>query len=464
MNESLGLANQAGAHSQPAAFARSLGLLAAALAIAGCAGSAGAPSVPAVALATGRAATSPIRHVVFIIQENRSFNNLFMGYPKATTATYGYDTNGRKIRLHSVPLGTVWDIDHSSTAFFAACDGQGKLPGTDCKMDGWNNERAGQAPRNPAYAYVLRSEIVPYWKIAQRYVLADRTFASNLDGSFIAHQYAVAAYASRAVDYAVSWWGCERVKGDTVATLLAKRTYGPSIRACFENPTIAGEADAAGVSWRFYAGYHKGDGGLWSSYQANRKIFYGPDWDADVISPPAQFLTDVGNGQLANVTWITPTYENSDHPGLLGNTGPAWVASLVNAIGESKFWNSTAIFIMWDDWGGWFDPVKPVYEDYDGLGFRVPLLMVSPYAKRGYVTHVQYETSSVLRFIEDNFDLPQMAASDARARDPATDAFDFKQKPRAFERIPGGKPALYWMLQPRASRAPGVPTTIIGDD
>ncbi len=88
---------------------------------------------------------------------------------------------------------------------------------------------------------------------------------------------------------------------------------------------------------------------------------------------------------------------------------------------------------MWDDWGGWFDPVKPVFEDYDGLGFRVPLLIVSPYARQGYVTHKQYETSSVLRFIEDTFGLPQMAASDKRAHDPAGDAFNFNQQPRAIQ-------------------------------
>ena len=123
-------------------------------------------------------------------------------------------------------------------------------------MDGWNNERAGQAPKNAAYAYVLRPEIVPYWDIARSYVLADRMFASDLDGSFVAHQYAVAAYASRTVDYPLAVWGCEGGKTDTVPTLLAKRTYGPSVPACFDNPTIADEADAAGVSWRFYAGYH----------------------------------------------------------------------------------------------------------------------------------------------------------------------------------------------------------------
>jgi phospholipase C len=185
-----------------------------------------------------------------------------------------------------------------------------------------------------------------------------------------------------------------------------------------------------------------------------------------VSNPPAQFLTDVGNGQLANITWIAPTLQTSDHPGLNASGGPAWVASIVNAIGESKFWKTTAIFIMWDDWGGWFDPVQPVYEDYDGLGFRVPLIIVSPYAPKGSVTHVQYETSSVVRFIEDNFGLPQMSQSDARANDPANDlaAFDYTKPPRKFKKIGGGKPAAYWMRFERESRGRAKPNGIIGDD
>ena len=99
-------------------------------------------------------------------------------------------------------------------------------------------------------------------------------------------------------------------------------------------------------------------GGLWSSYQADRKIFKGPDWSSDVISPPSKFLTDVGDGELADITWITPTLPDSDHPGFGSVERPAWVTSLVNAIGESSFWKSTAIFIMWDDWAVWFDPVQ----------------------------------------------------------------------------------------------------------
>ncbi len=218
------------------------------------------------------------------------------------------------------------------------------------------------------------------------------------------------------------------------------------------------------MTWRFYAGAVNGDGGIWSSYQAESRVYDGPDWAADVINPPSQFLTDIAAGSLANITWITPTYKASDHPGFDASQGPAWVASLVDAIGKSPFWSSTAIFIMWDDWGGWFDPVPPVYEDYDGLGFRVPLLMISPYAKKGYVTHVQYETSSVLRYIEDNFDLPQLAASDARANDPASDAFDYAQKPRRFRKIFGGKSLSYWRRLDRTSNPQEALKHIVGDD
>lgn len=401
------------------------------------------------------------------MQENRSFNNLFLDYPGATTANYGYDGSGNKVRVKPRSLGSAWDVGHDSSAFFAACDGQGKLPGTDCKMDGWNNEKSAPgAPANVAFSYVPRSQIAAYWTIADQFVLADHTFSSNLDGSFVAHQYLVAAYSSRAVDYPINDWGCEGGKSDTVVTLLKTRAYGPSIPACFNNPSIASEADATGISWRFYAGTIYGDGGLWSSYQAIDKIYNGRDWSADVVSPPAQFLTDVTAGKLAAITWITPTWETSDHPSGDKPQGPAWIASVVNAVGESKFWKSTAIFVMWDDWGGFFDPVPPPHEDYDGLGFRVPLLIVSPYAKHGSVTHVQYETASVLRYVEDNFDFAPLAQADARADDPANDAaaFDYGQKPRKFTPIAGSKPSAYWMRVELNSRIPRKPSGIIGDD
>ncbi len=156
------------------------------------------------------------------------------------------------------------------------------------------------------------------------------------------------------------------------------------------------------------------------------------------VGSASQVIVNVAQGKLAGVAWVTPTCQNSDHAACGSATGPQWAAGVVNAIGESPFWNSTAIFVMWDEWGGWYDHVPPPHLDFDGLGFRVPLLVISPFANRGYVSHVQYEHGSLLRFIEDRFGLAQMAASDQRANSPASDCFDFAQAPRTFQ--PFGKP------------------------
>jgi phospholipase C len=194
--------------------------------------------------------------------------------------------------------------------------------------------------------------------------------------------------------------------------------------------------------------------GYWSGYQAVRHIFDGPDWKSDIITPQRRFLTDVKAGDLASVTWITPTCPDSDHLLCGGGFGPSWVASVVNAIGESKFWDSTAIFVQWDDWGGMYDPVPPPFEDYDGLGFRVPLIVISPYAKQNYVSHVQYETASIMRFAEDAFGLPRLSAADARAASPADDCFDFTKRPRKFVPIHSPQNARFFLDQPIDPRIP----------
>ena len=226
---------------------------------------------------------------------------------------------------------------------------------------------------------------------------------------------------------------------------------------CFNYQTLGDELDNAGLTWRFYSSdIDDFTDYVWSGYQAIRHIRYGPDWKKDVITPQKQFLTDVAKGTLENVTWITPTCEESDHVNCGGGYGPSWVSALVNAVGKSKFWDSTAIFVMWDDWGGLYDHVPPIHRDYDGTGFRVPLLVISPYAKKDYVSHVEYETGSILRFAEDNFGLAQLAASDARANDPATDCLDFTQTPRTF--VPIRRPNCRASSLPER-RTRGRPTT-----
>jgi phospholipase C len=193
---------------------------------------------------------------------------------------------------------------------------------------------------------------------------------------------------------------------------------------------------------------------IWNGFAAINHIYNGPDWAQDVISPETQILTDVPNGYLAAVTWVVPSYPNSDHAGSGSNTGPAWVASVVNAIGQSQFWSSTAIFILWDDWGGWYDHVAPPQLDYDGLGVRVPMICISPYALSGVVSHTQYEFGSILRFVENNFGLAQLAASDTRATPADSGCLDYSQSPRPFAAISAGLKRSDFIRRPPSRHAP----------
>ncbi len=397
-----------------------------------------------------------IEHVVYIVQENRSFNDLFEGYPGAHTVSKGKTSDGKTIELRPVSLRKVYDIDHSAKAMFAACNGKGSLPGTKCRMNGFDLEGARSGPPNPQYVYVPHEETKPYWDMAREWVLVDRMFQSQVDESFVAHQYIIAAQAHSSVNVPPLGWGCAGEPGDYVRTLTQKRTYGKKQLPCFDYTTLGDELDTAGLPWRFYTSQYNGFdiSGFWSAYQAVRHIFEGPDWKKDVIVPQTQFLTDVAAGNLASFTWITPTCTNSDHPTCGGGTGPSWVTSLVNAVGKSKFWKSTVIFVQWDDWGGLYDPEPPPFRDYDGLGFRVPLIVISPYAKKNYVSHVQLETASVLRFAEDLYGLPQLSAADARATSPALDCLDFTQRPRKFVPIKAPKGPDFFLHQPPDYRIP----------
>jgi phospholipase C len=426
--------------------------LAAAIAVAGCTRSGGAPDLPymtseaAMRVLNGTGA-GKISHVVFIVQENRSFDNLFQGYPGADTAKSGKNSKGQTIQLSPYSLaGPPYDIDHSADAMFAACNGNGKVPGTHCRMDGFDQEQDFGGPSNPEYVYVPHKESKPYWDMAHEWVLADRNFQSQLDESFVAHQYAIAAQADATVDLPTRQWGCGNGKLDEVHTIFGNRNpNGPKISPCFDYQTLGDELDKAKLSWRFYAGeYGSGEISGYSSYQAVKHIRYGPDWK-NVITPNWKFITDVRAGKLANFTWITPVCDDSDHVACYGGYGPSWVAALVNTVGKSKFWNSTAIFVIWDDWGGLYDHIAPQYLGLDGLGFRVPLLTISPYAKQNHVSHVHYETTSVLRFAEDLFGLDQLAAADRRAASPAKDCFDFTQQPRPFVEIAAPKPPKFFM-------------------
>ncbi|HEY6327147.1 MAG TPA: alkaline phosphatase family protein [Candidatus Cybelea sp.] len=437
--------------------------VAAALLLAACngGGSSVSPGLPAANLAAGsaRASIGPgissgkIKHVVIVVQENRSFNNLFYGYKGATTAKYGYDTYGHKIKLLPLPLETTWDLQHDSHGEIAACNGTGSMPGTNCRMNGFNQEGVNCAKscpiKHPQYAYAPYSETKPYFDMAKEWVLADQMYASNFDASsFVSHQFIIAGQAENSIDYPGGLWGCPGGPGDMIAKVGPKRGPDGYEVVCWDPATLGDELDQAHLSWAFYGEMYSGNPFIWMAYQAINHIYTGPDWSKDMISPPKQIITDVANGKLRSVSWVTPTWTDSDHAGNGSNTGPSWVTSVVNAIGESQYWDATAIFVFWDDYGGWYDAEPPAYADLDGLGLRLPLLVISPYARHGRVSHVHYEHGSILKFVEDTFGLGRLAASDTRAKSPARDCFDFNQPPRKFVPIQSPYDRAFFLHQP----------------
>jgi len=356
------------------------------------------------------------------MQENRSFDNLFRGFPGADTAQTGLD-QGIPVALRPTPLGNGPDLDHTHTGWWKQWDGG--------KMDNF----AISGTLLP-YSYILPSETVPYWTLAREFTLGDRMFQSNTGPSFVAHQYMIAGQSGHASENPTgSVWGCDAAVGATVALLGPNGTdLLPGVFPCFDYKTMADLLDAKGLTWRYYAPGRKTDlFFMLSAYQAIRHIRFGADWHEDVTSPETSVLTDIAAGKLAQVTWVVPAWNNSDHPGAPPQ-GPDWVASIVNAIGRSKYWNSTTIFIAWDDWGGFYDHIPPPQTDDMGLGFRVPVLVVGPYAKRGYVSHVTHESSGFLRYMEEVFNLPSLGTRDTNA-DDFRDCFDYTQPPTPFTSV-----------------------------
>ncbi len=390
-----------------------------------------------------------ISHVVVIVQENRSFENFFAGYPGANAPLQGYSGN-KKIALHEITFKGP-DLDHTWRSSIGDWDGG--------KMDGFKQYGSMHGP-NAAYAYVKRSLVKPYWDMANQYVLADEMFPTEFGGSFTGHLTLVAGTddltSSKAeVDIpTVPPDDCDAAPG-TVSSYVTTNRVVHSFKGpfpCFDQwNTMAQVLDGGGVSWKYYATELVG-AGMWSPFEGIKYVRYGPDWTKNIVAPETTVLTDPTNGQLASVSWVSPSEEDSDHPESRSDRGPSWVASVVNAVGESPYWNSTAIVVLWDDWGGWYDNAPPPQLDYRGLGIRVGCIIISPYAKQGYVSHTQYEFGSILKFIEETFNLPSVGPAskgytDSRANS-LDDAFDFTQQPRAFTPIQSKYDALQFLREP----------------
>ena len=402
-----------------------------------------APAVLAVLMIGGRARTQAlpppaappglekIQHFVFIMQENRSFDHYFGSYPGAEGTPPGIcipnPAGGPCVVPYHDPNLVNQGGAHNWANAQASIDGglmDGYIAGALKKpgdVMGWHDSR----------------EISNYWNYAGLYVLQDRLFESIASYSLPAHLYMLAAQS-----------------GGYIGTGQPQ----PKSYSFAEITELLGSGK---IDWRYYVNRGKtagaADGGVanvdadettysfWNPLPAFPAVKDDPAQFSRLTSA-TQFYTDAQNGTLPQVSWVIPNSTLSEHPpGDIG-TGAGYVTNLVNAVMNSPQWNSTAIFISWDDWGGFYDHVAPPQVDQYGLGIRVPGLVISPYARQGYVDHKTYSFESWLRIVEERFGVIPMTGRDNLAND-MTDAFDFTQQPRAPVLLnPGGSP---WPAPPQ---------------
>jgi phospholipase C len=366
-----------------------------------------------------------IQHIVFIIKENRSFNNYFGTFPGATGATSGPVSDGQTIPLGHTP-DRVRDLGHGwSDALTAINNGL---------MNQFDLVQYGNIGGDyMSMSQLYQTDLPNYWTYAQTFALSDNTFSSLHGGSFPNHMYTIAADNFEAISNPSNpnhpqygYWGCDAPTGSLV-TLSTTSGKESSVFPCFDNQTLGDLLLSAGISWKYYAPTENTAGYEWNAMDAINHIRNTSLWTSNVF-PYTQFSTDATAGNLPAVSWLVPPTSVSEHPPASTCSGENWTVQQLNAIMQGPDWNTTAIFLTWDDFGGFYDPVPPPNPDYYGFGPRVPMLIISPYSIAGSVTHTQYEFSSVLKFVETRFGLTSLTARDADAND-MTDAFNFNQTP-----------------------------------
>ena len=325
-------------------------------------------------------------------------------------------------------------------------------------------------PSDPQYQYVQASDVQPYFTMAETYTFGDRMFQTNQGPSFPAHQYILAGtsaisekstiYAAENPGGAKGGAGCLAPVGATINTMDTSQPdprtpEGNTDQLCFEHPTLTDLLDASQLSWKYYA---PAPGSIWTAPDAIQHMCAPPhsesctvpEWTNHVVieNQNNQILNDIAAGQLANVSWVIPNAQASDHPGSTDGSGPSWVAAIVNAIGTSQYWSDTAIIITWDDWGGWYDHVAPQVRDSYEYGLRVPLIVISPFAKPAYISKQTHDFGSILKFVETMFGLTTVGNGDGYAdsrADDLSDCFDFNQTPLVFKQIQAPLGADYFL-------------------
>jgi phospholipase C len=392
---------------------------------------------------------SPIRHVIVLVQENRTFDDLFASsilahggpYPGADTAQTA-TVDGQTVRLKPVPFEAPGDPSHSHPALLREWN-RGKMDGFAADYVRTSLGMPTPAP-GFAYAYVPSFETTIYHVLASRYALADENFAPRLVPTFPSHYTLATAQSRIAGNPNSEIWGCDARAGTTVPVFGEGETMNKQgIFPCFDQTSIADLLDAAHVTWKYYTGpYYDIVNPTVDIYEAFRKIRYGPDWARNVIMPSTQILSDIQNCRLPQVSFVMPNYLDSDHAGSLSAAGPGWVGSIYLALVQSRhaaaqcdYYRDSAMILTWDDSGGWYDHVTPPRgRDGTTWGFRIPIVVISAWARSNYdpsrptalpyVSHTRRESTAITKFIEKNWNLGNMGQRDV-TDDDLSDMFDY---------------------------------------
>jgi len=376
-----------------------------------------------------------IQHFVFIMQENRSFDSYFGTYPGAngipsgisfvdphdgTTVTPYHDTNDINLGGPHGWINAQTDIDNGKMDGFLNqaykglnADGTPFVP----------SKKAGHNPQD-VMGYHDYHEIPNYWNYAHLYVLQDAMFESVASYSLPAHLYMLAAQSGGYTGYKQTQPSTYNFPEITELLTSGKIDW----KYYVTSGTLPDTEDDQVVGSQSQEVQDPDKYTLWNPLPAFPAVQNDPA-QRSRLQGTSQFYKDAASGNLPQVSWVIPSSPVSEHPPAGVKEGMAYVTGLVNAIMQGPNWNTTAIFISWDDWGGFYDHVTPPQVDQYGYGIRVPGLIISPYAKENYIDHNTYSFESWLKIVEERFDVNPMTARDTNASDMLS-AFDFTQKPR----------------------------------
>ncbi|HEV2339429.1 MAG TPA: alkaline phosphatase family protein [Patescibacteria group bacterium] len=366
-----------------------------------------------------------IQHIIIMDKENRTFDSMFGTFPGANGTTTYKDANGLSHPLNHQPVALLNDIDHSPNSAHLAYD--------NGRMDKFSQIRgAMQNGTDEADSQLLQSDISNYWKYAQNFTLDDNFFSTILGPSFANHFFTIAGQDNDvdANPTSAGIWGCDSPANATVEERHANGTI-QNVFPCFDNfQTVGDLLNAHSLSWKYYAPDQGTSGYIWSIYDAIKHIRETTQWQQHVVNY-SQFAVDASSGNLPAVSWLVEPSNVSDHPPANICTGENWTVQQINAVmSNPALWANTVIILTWDDFGGFYDHVAPPKGSNGQImyGFRVPAIIISPFAKRGFIDHTMYSFPSAEKLTENIFGLPQLTSLDGQA-DPFTGSLDMSQQP-----------------------------------